>query len=55
MAEWLDFMRGNVLVMTVCECVWRSTIDIICPFLSLYVLKLGGSYETIGITVMKRV
>jgi MFS family permease len=49
LAKWLDFMRGNVLVMTVCECVWRSTIDIIWPFLSLYVLELGGSYETIGL------
>jgi MFS family permease len=43
-----SFMKGNVLVMTICECVWRSTIDIIWPFLSLYVLSLGGSYETIG-------
>ncbi len=42
-------MRGNVLVMTASECVWRSTIDIIWPFLSLYVLDLGGSYETIGL------
>ena len=42
-------MRGNVLVITACECVWRSTIDIIRPFLSLYVLDLGGSYETIGL------
>ena len=41
-------MRGNILVMTVCECVWRSTIDIIWPFLSLYVLSLGGSYQTVG-------
>jgi MFS family permease len=41
-------MKGNVLVMTICECVWRSTIDIIWPFLSLYVLSLGGSYETVG-------
>ena len=48
LAEWFSFMRGNVLVMTICECVWRSTIDIIWPFLSLYVLELGGSYETIG-------
>ncbi len=47
--EIFSFMKGNVLVMTVCECVWRSTIDIIWPFLSLYVLSLGGSYETIGI------
>lgn len=42
-------MKGNVLVMTLCECVWRSTIDIIWPFLPLYVIHLGGSYETIGI------
>ena len=41
-------MRGNILVMTICECVWRSTIDIIWPFLSLYVLSLGGSYQTVG-------
>ncbi len=48
LADWFSFMRGNVLVLTICECVWRSTIDIIWPFLSLYVLDLGGSYETIG-------
>jgi len=27
--ELFGFMKGNVLVMTVCECVWRTTIDII--------------------------
>jgi len=48
LAKWFSFMRGNILVMTVCECVWRSTIDIIWPFLSLYVLSLGGSYQTVG-------
>ncbi|TRO48302.1 MFS transporter [Candidatus Bathyarchaeota archaeon] len=48
MAKWYSFMRGNILVMTVCECIWRSTIDIIWPFLSLYVLWLGGSYQTVG-------
>ena len=42
-------MRGNVLVMTICECVWRSTVDIVWPFLSLYVLALGGNYQTIGL------
>ncbi len=47
--ELFSFMKGNVLVMTMCECVWRSTIDIIWPFLSMYVLSLGGSYETVGI------
>ena len=35
--------------MTICECIWRSSVDIIWPFLSLYVLELGGSYETIGL------
>jgi len=49
LSRWFGFLRGNVLVMTVCECVWRSSIDIIWPFLSLYVLDLGGSYETIGL------
>ena len=49
MPRLLEFLRGNVLVMTVCECVMRSTIDIIWPFLSLYVLELGGSYQTIGL------
>lgn len=44
-----SFMRGNILVMTICECVWRSTVDVIWPFLPLYVIKLGGSYETIGV------
>ena len=47
--EIFGFMKGNVLVMTFCECVWRTTIDIIWPFLSLYVIELGGSYETVGI------
>lgn len=36
-------MRGNVLVMTICECIW--------PLLSLYVLALGGNYETLGLTM----
>ena len=44
-----SFMKGNVLVMTICECIWRATVDIIWPFLPLYVIELGGSYETIGI------
>jgi MFS family permease len=43
-----EFMKGNPLVMTVCECVWRSTVDIVVPFVSLYVLELGGNYQTIG-------
>ena len=44
-----EYLRGNALVMTVCECIWRSTVDIVVPFVSLYVLELGGSYQTIGL------
>lgn len=43
-----EFLKGNALIMTVCECVWRSTVDIVVPFVSLYVLELGGNYQTIG-------
>jgi MFS family permease len=43
-----EFLKGNALVMTVCECIWRSTVDIVVPFVSLYVLELGGNYQTIG-------
>jgi len=43
-----SFMRGNILIMTVCECLWRVSVDVLFPYLSLYVLSLGGSYETIG-------
>jgi DHA1 family multidrug resistance protein B-like MFS transporter len=43
-----SFMRGNILVMTVCDSLWRISTDIMWPFMSLYVLDLGGRYETIG-------
>jgi MFS family permease len=46
-----EYLRGNALVMTVCECIWRSTVDIVVPFVSLYVLELGGSYQTIGLVM----
>ena len=48
MSEVLRLMRGNVLVLTVCSVLWRMSIDIIWPFLSLYVMALGGEYETVG-------
>ena len=47
--EIFSFMKGNILVMTICECVWRTTVDVIWPFLPVYVIELGGNYETIGI------
>jgi MFS family permease len=41
-------MQGNVLVLTVCSSLWRVSTDIIWPYLSLYVIALGGQYETVG-------
>jgi MFS family permease len=43
-----EFLKGNAFVMIVCECIWRSTVDIVIPFVSLYVLELGGDYKIIG-------
>jgi len=51
MSRTFSFMRGNVLVMTVCSALWRVSTDIVWPFLSLYVLALGGDYETIGMVM----
>jgi MFS family permease len=48
MAGSLSFMKGNVLVLTICSILWRISIDIIWPFLALYIMALGGEYETIG-------
>jgi MFS family permease len=44
----LSFMKGNVLILTICSILWRISIDIIWPFLALYIIALGGEYETIG-------
>jgi MFS family permease len=48
LAGSLSFMKGNVLTLTVCSILWRISIDIIWPFLALYIMALGGEYETIG-------
>ena len=44
----MSFMKGNVLTLTVCSILWRISIDIIWPFLALYIMALGGEYETVG-------
>jgi MFS family permease len=44
----LDVLKGNVLVLTICTTLWRLSVDIVWPFLALYVIALGGNYETIG-------
>ncbi len=41
-------MKGNVLILTVCSTMWRMSVDIVWGYLSLYIIALGGEYETIG-------
>ena len=48
MSEIREIMQGNVLILTICSSLWRISIDIIWPYLSLYVIALGGEYETVG-------
>jgi MFS family permease len=47
----LGFIRGNVLVLTVCSILWRISVDVVRPYLALYIMALGGSYETIGLVM----
>ena len=48
LSEIREIMRGNVLVLTVCSTMWRMSVDIVWGYLSLYIIALGGEYETIG-------
>jgi MFS family permease len=50
-ANALGFIRGNVLVLTVCSVLWRISVDVVRPYLALYIIVLGGSYETIGLVM----
>jgi len=41
-------MRGNVLVLTVSRILWSMGDALVLPYLSLYILALGGDKPTIG-------
>jgi len=41
-------MKGNILVLTITQIEWFFTMRMASPFLSLYILALGGSPTTIG-------
>jgi MFS family permease len=41
-------MKGNVLILTACSTMWRMSVDIVWGYLPIYILALGGEYETIG-------
>jgi MFS family permease len=47
-SEIREIMKGNVLVLTVCSTMWRMSVDMVWQYLALYIIFLGGEYETIG-------
>ncbi|MEM4726947.1 MAG: MFS transporter [Candidatus Bathyarchaeia archaeon] len=48
--EWgIGILRGNLLWLVICRCIWMFTTSIPRPYLSLYIRTLGGTPESIGI------
>jgi len=43
-----SLMKGNVLVLTVSRILWSMGDALVLPYLSLYILALGGDKPTIG-------
>lgn len=43
-----SLMKGNVLVLTVSRILWSMGDALVFPYLSLYILALGGDKPTIG-------
>ena len=41
-------MRGNVLVLTVSRVLWSMSDSLCLPYLSLYIIALGGTAATVG-------
>jgi MFS family permease len=41
-------MKGNVLVLTVSRVLWSMSDSLAWPYLSLYILSLGGTATTVG-------
>ncbi|MBN1682176.1 MFS transporter [Candidatus Bathyarchaeota archaeon] len=51
MAEQLslkNMMKGNVLILTLSRVLWSMSDSIVLPYLSLFILSLGGTKNTIG-------
>ncbi len=43
-----SLMKGNVLVLTVSRVIWSVSMSIVFPFLSLYIIELGGTKPIVG-------
>lgn len=44
-----ELLTGNVLVLTVSRILWSMSDALVLPYLSLYILALGGDKPTIGL------
>ena len=44
----IGMLRGNLLWLVVCQCIWQFTTNIPSPYLPLYIQRLGGSPVDIG-------
>ena len=47
-ADYFNFLRGNILTLVVSEVIIHNTSSIASPFLSLYIFALGGTTTNIG-------
>ena len=43
-----QIMKGNVLVLTVSRVLWSMSDSLCLPYLSLYIIALGGNAATVG-------
>ena len=43
-----QIMRGNVLVLTISRVLWSMSDSLVLPYLSLYIIALGGTAATVG-------
>ncbi len=44
-----SLMKGNILVLTVSRVIWSISGAVVRPYMSLYILALGGSKPVIGV------
>ncbi len=48
--EWgIGILRGNLLILVVCRCIWMFTTSIPRPYLPLYIRELGGTAAAVGL------
>jgi len=43
-----ELMKGNILVLTVSRILWSMSSSIVWPYVSFYIIELGGDAPTIG-------